>query len=60
MQHIQRDLVVAGAPLKLFMLSNEQGAETPLFCATAPDAGAESGSYYNRCAVARSIPGRLT
>jgi retinol dehydrogenase-12 len=38
--------------LKLFMLSNEQGAETPLFCATAPQPGG-SGSYYNRC---REVP----
>jgi len=35
--------------LKLFMISNERGAETPLFCATAPEVGAVSGRYYNRC-----------
>ncbi len=35
--------------LKLFMLSNEQGAKTPFFCATAPELGGVSGRYYNHC-----------
>ena len=42
--------------LKSFMLSNEQGAEAPLFCATAPELGGVSGRYYNRCREARSNP----
>jgi retinol dehydrogenase 12 len=31
---------------KLFMLSNEQGAETPRYCATAPELATASGRYY--------------
>ena len=34
--------------MKLFMLSNEQGAETPLYCATAPELRGVSGRYYER------------
>ena len=32
--------------LKLFMLSNEHGAKTPLYCATAPELRGVSGLYY--------------
>jgi dehydrogenase/reductase SDR family protein 13 len=32
--------------LKLFMLSNEHGARTPLYCATAPELRGVSGHYY--------------
>lgn len=39
--------------LKLFMQSSEQGAETPLYCATAADVANVSGRYYNRC---REVP----
>ena len=35
--------------LKRFMLSNEAGAETPLYCATSPDLRNVSGRYYDRC-----------
>jgi hypothetical protein len=35
--------------IKLFMLSNEQGAETPLFCATAAEVASTSGRYYDKC-----------
>jgi retinol dehydrogenase-12 len=42
--------------LKLFMQSIEQGAQTPLYCATAPDLAGVSGRYYNRCREARSNP----
>lgn len=38
---------------KLFMLSNEAGARTPLYCATAPELGATSGRYYDRGREAR-------
>ena len=34
--------------LKRFMLSNEQGAQTPLYCATAPELRGVSGRYYDR------------
>jgi dehydrogenase/reductase SDR family protein 13 len=40
--------------LKRFMMSNEQGAEGPLFCATAPELGTVSGRYYNRCREGRA------
>jgi dehydrogenase/reductase SDR family protein 13 len=33
---------------KLFMLSNEEGARAPLYCATAPEVAATSGRYYDR------------
>ena len=42
--------------VKVIMLSNEQGAEAPLFCVTAPELGAVSGRHYNRCREARSNP----
>ncbi|MEH6467115.1 MAG: SDR family NAD(P)-dependent oxidoreductase [Pseudomonadales bacterium] len=39
-----------GAPIeKLFMSTAEEGAQTQLFCATS--AQAESGSYYQNCAI---------
>ena len=34
--------------LKLFLLSNEEGAQTPLYCATAPELRGVSGRYYDR------------
>ena len=33
---------------KLCMLSNEEGAETPLYCATAPELATTTGRYYDR------------
>jgi dehydrogenase/reductase SDR family protein 13 len=42
--------------LKLFMLSNEQGARTPLYCATAPELRGVSGRYYDRCRESRCNP----
>ena len=39
--------------MKLFMLSNEDGAKTTLHCATSPEAGAETGLYYDKCQPAR-------
>jgi NAD(P)-dependent dehydrogenase (short-subunit alcohol dehydrogenase family) len=35
--------------MKLFMLSNEDGAKTTLHCATSAEAGAETGLYYDKC-----------
>jgi dehydrogenase/reductase SDR family protein 13 len=43
--------------LKLFLLSNEEGARTPLYCATAPDIAARTGRYYDKCREA--APNRL-
>jgi retinol dehydrogenase-12 len=34
--------------IKLFMLSNEEGARTPLYCATAPELATASGKYYDK------------
>jgi dehydrogenase/reductase SDR family protein 13 len=41
---------------KLFMLSNEEGARTTLYCATAPELSAVSGQYYYRCRQIRPNP----
>ncbi len=35
--------------VRLFMLSNEQGAKTTLYCATSDAVKDESGLYYDRC-----------
>jgi hypothetical protein len=40
--------------LKRFMLSNEEGARTPLYCATAPELARDSGKYYDKCREART------
>jgi short-subunit dehydrogenase len=34
--------------MKLWMVSPEEGARTTLYCATSPEAGRESGLYYDR------------
>lgn len=36
--------------MKLFMKSNDEGAETSLHCATSQTAGSQSGLYYDDCA----------
>lgn len=41
---------------KLFMLSNEEGACTSVYCATAQELAATSGRYYYRCHEARPNP----
>ena len=41
---------------KLFMLSNEEGARTPLYCATAPALSTMSGRYYYKAREARTSP----
>jgi retinol dehydrogenase-12 len=43
--------------MKLFMLSNEEGAQTTLYCATSPEVANQTGLYYDRCRVAE--PSRL-
>jgi dehydrogenase/reductase SDR family protein 13 len=35
--------------LKLFLLSNEEGAKTPLYCATASELATVTGRYYDKC-----------
>jgi len=40
--------------MKRFMLSNEEGALTPLYCATAPELSAASGRYYYRSREAKT------
>ena len=35
--------------LKLFLDSNEEGARTPLYCATAPELATVTGRYYDKC-----------
>lgn len=42
--------------LKLFMLSNEEGAQTTLYCATAAELRGVSGRYYDRSHAARPNP----
>ncbi len=34
---------------KLFMISNEEGARTSLYCATAPEVADHDGRYYDKC-----------
>jgi dehydrogenase/reductase SDR family protein 13 len=43
--------------MKLFMLSNEEGAKTTLYCATNDDVAGASGRYFDKCAEKR--PSRL-
>jgi retinol dehydrogenase 12 len=42
--------------IKLFMTSNAKGAETPVYCATAPELARVSGRYYVKCREATSNP----
>jgi len=42
--------------IKLFMISNEQGAETPLYCATAPELAAATGRYYYKSREGKTSP----
>lgn len=35
--------------IKLFMISEEDGAKTTLYCATSPDVASEDGLYYDSC-----------
>jgi NAD(P)-dependent dehydrogenase (short-subunit alcohol dehydrogenase family) len=39
---------------KLFMITNEEGARTSVYCATSPDVAGESGLYYDKCRVAKT------
>lgn len=40
-------------PMMLFLISNEEGARTQVWCATAPDLASSSGRYYYECREAR-------
>jgi retinol dehydrogenase 12 len=42
--------------IKLFLISNEEGAETQLFCATAPELAGVTGRYYDKCREAPCNP----
>jgi dehydrogenase/reductase SDR family protein 13 len=42
--------------VKLFMISEAEGAKTTLYCATDPALGNESGYYYAKCGRAKSSP----
>ena len=36
---------------KLFMISAQEGAATTIYCATSPDVAAQTGLYYDKCAI---------
>lgn len=42
--------------IKLFMLTEEQGAATTLHCATSAEAGKETGLYYDKCKPKEAAP----
>lgn len=42
--------------IKLFMLSNEQGAQTSLYCATSPEVAEHNGRYYDKCREKKPNP----
>jgi retinol dehydrogenase-12 len=45
----RRRLGVFASVLKLFLIRNEEGAKTQVWCATEPSLATESGLYYDRC-----------
>jgi dehydrogenase/reductase SDR family protein 13 len=42
--------------IKLFLRSNEEGAKTQLYCATAPELASATGRYYDKCREAPCNP----
>lgn len=42
--------------ISLFLVSNEEGAKTQLWCATAPELASETGRYYDKCREAPANP----
>jgi retinol dehydrogenase 12 len=42
--------------MKRFMLSNEEGAQTPLYCATAPELASTTGRFYDKCREVKPNP----
>lgn len=45
----QRRLGAFASVLKLFLITNEEGAKTQTWCATEPSLSKESGLYYDKC-----------
>ena len=43
---------------KLFMITNEEGAKTSLYCATSPEVAEHNGRYYDKCREKK--PSRLS
>jgi NAD(P)-dependent dehydrogenase (short-subunit alcohol dehydrogenase family) len=43
-----------GSLMKLFMITNEEGAKTTLYCATSPAVAEQTGRYYDHCAEKRA------
>jgi dehydrogenase/reductase SDR family protein 13 len=41
---------------KLFMISNEKGAQTSVYCATAPELASVSGRYFEKCREKEPAP----
>jgi len=52
----QRRLGAFASVLKLFLISNEQGAKTQVWCATEPSLANESGLYYDKCKAKKPNP----
>ncbi|MBK8259520.1 MAG: SDR family oxidoreductase [Polyangiaceae bacterium] len=46
---IFRRLGPFSALLKLFLISNEEGAQTSIHCASSPDVASDNGLYYDKC-----------
>jgi retinol dehydrogenase 12 len=42
--------------IKLFLISNEEGAKTQLYCATAPELAGVTGRYYDKSREVRPNP----
>lgn len=42
--------------LTRFMLSNEEGAKTPLYCATSPELKGVTGRYFDKCRETKTSP----
>jgi retinol dehydrogenase-12 len=42
--------------IKLFLVSNEEGVKTQLWCATAPELASDTGRYYDKCREAPCSP----
>ncbi len=45
-----------GALLKLLMITNEQGAQTSVYCAASPDVEGHDGRYYDTCREKKPNP----
>ncbi|TXI90299.1 MAG: SDR family oxidoreductase [Cupriavidus sp.] len=45
-----------GSLMKYFMISEEEGAATTLYCALAPEAAGQTGLYYEECQLREPAP----